>query len=253
MDKIERTSVGVWDVYQDLSFRPATSQWPAFDALPFFWRMLNDVARIPGCWPLLVANLLLQLITSFIPALQLACSGRLINVVQTAVDHRTVDPSLLLTAVGGAFLCSVATPVLHSLYSSRVVYPLNLKIKAHYSVHIYHAMARLDVPTFDDPAVQRQIQQSIPHASQSTAFAAIGVLLETASAALQLISQLSVLAAVLRGQPDGPLLASLCCIDALVQWRHPGGKPSFYPQGGAHPTDYCISFFLIPSSLACNH
>lgn len=80
-------------------------------------------------------------------------------------------------------------------------------------------MARLDVPTFDDPAVQCQIEQTLPkYANSSTAFDAVTSVLRLFSTAIQLISQLSVLINVLKDQKDGPLLATLSFAHACLQW-----------------------------------
>ena len=101
----------------------------------------------------------------------------------------------------------------------RIATPLHVRIKLYYSVHIFHAMARLDVPTFDDPAIQRQLEHSFPRYSHSsTAFDAVSATLRVVTTAIQLTSQLSVLIRLLRNQPDGPLLAVLSFAHAFVQW-----------------------------------
>lgn len=78
---------------------------------------------------------------------------------------------------------------------------------------------RLDLPTFDDPAVQCQIEQTLPkHANSSTAFDALTSTLRLFTTAIQLTSQLSVLITVLKDQSDGPLLATLSFSHACLQW-----------------------------------
>lgn len=80
-------------------------------------------------------------------------------------------------------------------------------------------MSRLDLPTFDDPAVQRQIEQTLPKSSHSTiAFDAVTATLRLFSTAIQLTSQFSVLVNVLKNQPDGPLLATFSFAHAIFQW-----------------------------------
>ncbi|KAG6816268.1 hypothetical protein H0H87_007349 [Tephrocybe sp. NHM501043] len=92
----------------------------------------------------------------------------------------------------------------------RCVIPLNLRIKRFYAVHIFNAMGRLDVPTFDDDAVQRQLEQSVNPLSHSTiVWDTLETTLSGFTTLLQLTSQLSVLVNVLRDQRDGPLLAVL--------------------------------------------
>ncbi len=80
-------------------------------------------------------------------------------------------------------------------------------------------MSRLDLPTFDDPAVQRQLEQTLPKGSHSTiAFDAVTATLRLISTAIQLTSQFSVLANVLKDQPDGLLLATFSFGHAFFQW-----------------------------------
>jgi hypothetical protein len=138
--------------------------------------------------------------------------------VQIAVDRRTVDKELLLRVAAGRFVCSIITRLLRYT-KRRLALPLNIRIKQHYSAHIFHAMARLDVPTFDDAAVQRQLEQSFPsNAHSSIAWDTVVLTLRTISTALQLVSQVSVLVAVLQDQRDGPLIAVLGFAHAGFQW-----------------------------------
>lgn len=114
-------------------------------------------------------------------------------------------------------VCSLATRTLRYA-QQRIATPLHLHIKAYYSVHIFHAMARLDVPTFEDPAVQRQIELSLPkHAHSSTAFDAVTATTRVITTAIQLISQFMILLNVLKDQPDGPLLAIFSFAHAFFQ------------------------------------
>ncbi|KAF8955732.1 P-loop containing nucleoside triphosphate hydrolase protein [Flammula alnicola] len=164
---------------------PCKSKWPGFqsvvESMPYVWRMIKDIASIP-----------VEFLASIVPAIALSYSGQLLTIVQTAVDHRTVDPHLLISS----------SP-------QRISSPLHLRIKLHYSVHIFAAMVRLD----------RQLEQSFPRRSHSNiAFSAVSTALHVITTTIQLASQLSVLINVLRNQPDGPLLAILCFTLAFFQW-----------------------------------
>ncbi|KJA29087.1 hypothetical protein HYPSUDRAFT_32429 [Hypholoma sublateritium FD-334 SS-4] len=215
---VKHTRIGLWDLYEDKAHAPARVRWPT-DALPHVARMLTDVASIPACAPLLLALLALDLLIAIVPAIHLSYSGKLLGIVQTAVDQRTVDPELLVSVVVGSFLASVAKRLLPAL-RQRVSTPLNLRIKNYYSVHIFASMVRLDVPTFDDPAVQRQLEHSLPRNSHtSIAFTGVSTVLHVLTTAIQLVSQISVLQSILRNQPDGPLLAALSCTAAFFQWK----------------------------------
>lgn len=93
-------------------------------------------------------------------------------------------------------------------------------------------MARLDVPTFDDATVQRQLEQSLPANSRSSiAWDMVTRALHLLSTALQLFSQVSVLMGVLHDQRDGPLLAVLSFSHAMFQWAT--AKRPFVSAGGA--------------------
>jgi len=70
-------------------------------------------------------------------------------------------------------------------------------------------MARLDVPTWDDPVVSAQIEAVLPKGSNTVAWAAITSLVQTGSTILRLFSQSAVLMGVLRDQRDGYLLSLL--------------------------------------------
>ena len=69
-------------------------------------------------------------------------------------------------------------------------------------------MARLDVPTWDDPAVSSQINGLRPDFpnTETVAWMAIMSLVETGSAFLRMSSEATVLFRVLREQGDGSLL-----------------------------------------------
>ncbi|PPQ90445.1 hypothetical protein CVT25_014963 [Psilocybe cyanescens] len=218
---IRHSKYGVWDLYEDLNGLPTTpghQSWGVIlQSLPYVWRMITEVASIRECWLLLTVYLFLLLLSSIVPAIALSYSGQLLSVVDSAVQHRTIDTALLRNIVVGAFLSSAATRILrYGIH--RIAKPLKTHIKIYYSVHVFHAFARLDVPTFDDPAVQRQLQQ--PFSNMSTeplAFSVINVTLRSVSTAIQLVTQSFVLFRLLRDQTDGLLLAFLCSLLAFYQ------------------------------------
>jgi hypothetical protein len=134
------------------------------------------------------------------------------------VNERKVDSKVLLQIAVGRIGCSLAVRLL-GYASTRVTIPLNMRIKQFYSMHTFHAMARLDVPTFSDDLVQRQLEKALPTNSRSSiAWETVLTASHILTTFLQLISQLSVLLNALRSQDDGVLLASLCLIHGLFQW-----------------------------------
>ena len=147
--------------------------------------------------------------------------------VQEAVDKRAVDKALLLRVAIGRFSCTMVSRLL-SYLKSRLTLPLNQKIKKHYSLHIFHAMARLDVPTFQDPIVQRQLEEaysSFRFGRSSFAWETVVMTIRLSTSLLQLATQVTVLIGVLQGQRDGPLLAFLSFADPLFNWMKSSRGP----------------------------
>ncbi|KAI3619668.1 abc transporter related protein [Moniliophthora roreri] len=199
---VKHTKIGVWDLYEEK--QPELERVPLlkrlnvehylemYNTLPFVWRMMKDIGSMRSCWFYMGAFLLVELVSSLIPALSLWYSGQLLQIVQTAVDQRTVDKKLLLHVAVGRFF---------------------------YSVRIFRTIARLDVPTFDDAGIQRQFEQVFAGDSRSSvAWEVIRMAINISTTTIQLLSQLSVLATVLKGQRDGTLLALLCFSRSLFDW-----------------------------------
>jgi hypothetical protein len=123
--------------------------------------------------------------------------------VEVAVDKRTVDKELLLRVAGGRVSCTMASRLL-SHCRDRVQNPLNKRIKQHYSTHIFRAMARLDVPTFEDSAIQRQMESAWSTTGRSSVcWDTIQMASAMMSTLTRLFSQVSVLISVLHNQRDG--------------------------------------------------
>jgi len=133
---------------------------------------------------------------------------RVVSQVQVAVDKRAVDTDHLIRIAGGRVLCAAAEQILESA-SWKVSTGLNGRIRRFYSAHIFHSVARLDVPTWDDPVVSAQIDAVIPKDSNTIAWAAITSLVQTGSTFVRLLSQTVVLMGVLREQRDGLLVSLL--------------------------------------------
>jgi hypothetical protein len=142
------------------------------------------------------------------PRIPLAPTLPVASQVQVAVDKRDVDTDYLIRIAGGRVLCAAAEQILESA-SWKVSTSLNGRIRRFYSVHIFHSVARLDVPTWDDPVVSAQIESVIPKDRNTIAWAAITSLVQTGSTFVRLFSQTAVLMSVLREQGDGLLLSLL--------------------------------------------
>ncbi|KAG6874168.1 hypothetical protein C0995_005586 [Termitomyces sp. Mi166 len=214
---VKHSRIGVWDLYEEiqpeLAHVPGSSRLePYFEIaqnLPYVWRMLRDIGSIRACWFHLVLYLIFECIASLIPAISLWYSAQLLKIVQSAIDERAVDKRLLFEIAAGRLGCLLISRLMR--YSKhRCVTPLNLRIKRFYAGHTFRAMGRLDVPTFDDDAVQRQLEQSAsPNSYTTIAWETVSTTLSGLAMLLQLVSQFSVLVSVLRDQRDGTLLAVL--------------------------------------------
>lgn len=225
-NRVKHTPVGVWDLYEQIQPEfvhvPGSSRFqPYFEmvtSFPYVWRMIKDIGSIRTCWFLLAIYFGIEALASLLPAVALWYSGQLLSIVQTAVDERKVNTNILFQIAAGRLACSLVARLLR-YGKKRVAVPLNDRIKKYYSVHIFHAMVRLDVPTFDDDAVQQQLEQSFsPNSRSSIAWDTVVMAIQIYSTALQLISQVSVLAGVLRGQRDGFLFATLSFSYAFFRW-----------------------------------
>lgn len=136
----------------------------------------------------------------------------------TAVEHRSVDKQLLFRVASSRVACSILELLLNHL-STLVSRPLNTRIKQHYTIRMFAVLARLDVPTFDDPLVQRQLEQAFPPSSRQTlVWRTVVSSIHMGSTAVMVVSQLSVLFNVLKNQQDGPLLALLSFSHSLLSW-----------------------------------
>ncbi|KAL4265122.1 Type 1 protein exporter [Pleurotus pulmonarius] len=234
---IKHTRLGVWDLYDEVAPElvsvPGSSSLETYmemvNNLPYVWRMLKDIVTIPSCLTLLVLYLILEFAVALVPAVSLWYSSQMLIIVQTAVDKRTVDTRLLSHVALGRFGCAVVTRLLLFL-KFRIMTPLNTRIKLFYSQHVFRANVRLDVPTFDDGAVQRQLEETFPRNSRSSiAWDTVVLAARISSTFLRLFSEVTVLVTVLHEQRDGLLLAALCFAQSAAAWMsvrktmHPGG------------------------------
>jgi ABC-type multidrug transport system fused ATPase/permease subunit len=216
--RIKHTRLGVWDLYEKSEDKRPWLLWPSFQiidelltSLPYVLKAFKTLAAL--CPKLLVVYLITILISSLLPATTLYYSGQLLQVVQGSIDSRSVDPTLLLRVFGCKCACSVAEYFASAIQSWATTL-LSQSMRSHYSEHAFQAHIRLDVPAYDDPSVREQL---IPLNSQSNvAWSAIDVSTNIGSSLLTLISQFTVLITVLRGQPDGMLLAFLSFAEPVL-------------------------------------
>ena len=130
---------------------------------------------------------------------------------QVAIDTRTVDKSRLFHVCAGRILCSLVSMLLVRA-TRRVETPLNARIRRWYALHSFGARARLDLPTYGQAAVQRQLNDASDNLwGQTVVWQTLELATDIVSAAAQLLASVVVLFQVLSasGQSDGLVLAGL--------------------------------------------
>jgi hypothetical protein len=232
-EHVTHTRIGVWDLYEDKRHKteriPSSSFLQKFDetltSLPFFIRAVKTLAVL--CYNTLMLYLISSLITSLLPATALYYSGQLLRVVQESIDTRSVDKAVLFRVLFCRMACA-AMSRLGALGQNWASIRISSKIRSHYAEHILHAHVRLDVPTYGDPAVRGQLS-SVVSSRTNVAWGGIKAVITIVSTAVQLVTQLSVLIGVLKGQPDGTLLALMSFAEPVLMWIR---RPSNLFDGG---------------------
>ncbi|TDL28942.1 P-loop containing nucleoside triphosphate hydrolase protein [Rickenella mellea] len=178
--------------------------------------MIKDIGSSKECTFYVALYIIVTTINSFIPAAALWYSGQILKIVENAMESRTVDRNLLFRVAASRTVCSILQRLSeHWRYSLSTI--AQRRIKAHYQVHILESYARLDLPTFEDPVIQSQLSAAWGERAP-VAWNAVQTVVTTAAMALRLVLQLSVLAAVLKGQRDGLILAFLTFLSPLMDW-----------------------------------
>jgi hypothetical protein len=142
------------------------------------------------------------------------------------METRTVDTTVVIHVAVGRVACAIASYLLQHMQNV-IKIPINISIKQLYASHIFHSMARLDLPTFTDSSVQNQLNFAFHHRvmGNSLAWDTINGLTKLATMVTGRLSQLFVMSRVLRKQHDGPLLVILGLSQSAIRWyrtqRHP--------------------------------
>ncbi|KAI0638774.1 P-loop containing nucleoside triphosphate hydrolase protein [Trametes polyzona] len=223
---VKHTRLGVWDVYEEIPAPflsiPGAGMFEkhaeVVKCFPYIRRMLKDVFALPYCATLLVLFFAAELGKAFIPALTLWFQVQLLQIMQTAIDTRTVDKDHLFRICAGRIACTVGMHLVE-LLRGRVRSNLIWRIRQWVDELIFRARARLDVPTFETSSVQRQLEDV---ASEFFSGPVIWIVIETVSgtvrAATQTTAQVLVLAQALSAQRDGYLLAALTMTSQTLVW-----------------------------------
>ena len=129
------------------------------------------------------------------------------QVQQSAIDKRAVDVNFLIWVAGGRALCTAVDQLLYCVLV-RLDDAVDARSRKIYWGRIFRSMARLDVPTWNDPAVSSHISSLSPSGNNpdTVAWSAINVAVEMGSAFLRLFSEAAVLFRVLQDHGDGALV-----------------------------------------------
>ncbi|KAI9062254.1 P-loop containing nucleoside triphosphate hydrolase protein [Trametes sanguinea] len=238
--RVKHTRLGVWDVYEDQSSRiSALPGWwtvekyaEVVNCLPYVWRMLKDILSIPACAFLFGIFCVTQGSVALVPALALWYQGQLLQIMQTAIDTRTVDKDHLFHICTGRIACSVALHLIRAA-NSLVERHLQTRIKRWTDAHLFRAWARLDVPTFETTSVKRQLEDVSADSDSfmpPVPWATLQMLVGFVRAGTQVSAQVWVLAQSLSAQHDGWLLAGLTMGSKSVAWLSDLGLTRGLPQ-----------------------
>ncbi len=150
--------------------------------------------------------------------------------MQIAIDTRTVEKDDLFRICAGRIICGLAVRLMYAVetWTRR---PLTARIKRYYSVELFHARARLDLPTYESTSIQRQLDEASQDTfNRTVAWETLDTVLIISRAGMQLVAQTFVLWEVLREQRDGVLLAFLTLSSQGTYWLSSIG--SFQPARG---------------------
>ncbi|KAH9891331.1 P-loop containing nucleoside triphosphate hydrolase protein [Cubamyces lactineus] len=225
--RVKHSRYGVWDVYEEKSsFAAAVPGGSTFEkyaevvqCMPYVWRAIKDIFSIPACSILLIIFFVMELTRALVPALALWYQGQLLDIMQTAIDTRTVDNDRLLHICTARIACTIASRLLATL-NSRIEHSLLWRIRKFYGAHLFRARARLDVPTSETPSIQRQlddVEQPSPF-MRPVAWETLNMIVGFVRAGMQASTQVFVLAQTLSAQRDGWLLAGLTMSAKTLHW-----------------------------------
>ena len=114
--------------------------------------------------------------------------------------------------------CSVFTFILRRV-QQRVEIPLNGRIRRWWAVHSFHAHARLDLPTFEQGKVRKDLKDTLDNYwGDAVIWQCLELVIAIFSLAMRLAVQVVVLVKVLRVQKDGVLLGLLTLLGETISF-----------------------------------
>ncbi|KAG2157764.1 P-loop containing nucleoside triphosphate hydrolase protein [Suillus bovinus] len=221
--RYKHTRIGVWDLYEERQRRIRTSPIlkacaQIIQSAPLLVRMFKDVLSIRRCSVLLPAYFVVSVLASLIPAVSLWYSGQLLHLVETLMETRTVDTTVLVHFAAAHLICTVAMRFLR--YSQDGISPpLRLYIKQFYNEQFFHSTVRLDMPAFktvNDFSIMHHLKYSFSYWNTSPIWETIDTLMSITMRLIYLLSQFLVLIIVMWEQRDGLLLVVLAFLPCIL-------------------------------------
>ncbi|KAG2084537.1 P-loop containing nucleoside triphosphate hydrolase protein [Suillus discolor] len=229
--RFKHTRIGIWDLYearQTLARNRVSSilqtYTPIIYSVPLLVRMFKDVLSIKRCSILLPAYLVVEVLASLIPAVSLWYSGQLLRLVESVMEARTVDTTVLVHFSAAHIICAVAMRFLK--YSRDSMMPrLRLYIKQFYNERMLLSTVRLDLLAFQTLYRSHAVSDlniGLAFWHTSSVWNTIEMLTHIAIILIRLLSCLLVLSTVMWEQQDGLLLVVLSFLQYLLPWDSTG-------------------------------
>ncbi|KDQ19844.1 hypothetical protein BOTBODRAFT_152372 [Botryobasidium botryosum FD-172 SS1] len=208
---------GAWDLFHRPGGHPDPSSSKKINdgdasseivrLIPYAWRYAHEIFTAAGGW--LVVFSLVSLVQAVIPAIRVYFSAEMLNLTQVVIEKQEIDKERLLYTVVAHAACS-AVDNMCSHFTQRNGRKLQRRVEKVFDRHLFHARIRLDVPTFEDPAVQGRLSACYSY-SGSMGWAVFEEVLSSAVEILNLVSRVSVVAKqVYDHDQQGSILTVLC-------------------------------------------
>ncbi|KAG1845089.1 hypothetical protein DFJ58DRAFT_730940 [Suillus subalutaceus] len=141
-----------------------------------------------------------RVLGSLIPAISLWYTGRVLRLVETAMETHTVDTTLLVDAAVGHLGCTIVMLLLK--YARRcILHPMGISVRRFYDERRFHSTVCLDVPANDERCLT-----GTPVVFSSSDLGMhceiVEMLTNIAMTVIRLVSQLVVLVTNLQEQQD---------------------------------------------------
>ncbi|KAG1777294.1 P-loop containing nucleoside triphosphate hydrolase protein [Suillus placidus] len=223
--RVKHTRIGIWDLYEErqphslLMLGSSISETYAWvlQNMPYVVRMLKHMYSIPQCFILLSAYLVVELLGTLMPAISLWYTGQLLSLVETAMEARTVDTSVLVDVAVVHLACTIMMRLLK--YARRcIIRPMDNSIKRVYAERLFKSLVCLDVPTYGASYSMARFGYPVSSSNLSLQCEIIVMSTDIAMTVVRLLSQLLVLVTVLREQQHGLLLATLSLSQPIFNW-----------------------------------